>query len=228
MNTELSDVLNYRNDRVIEKFREAYYFDRDEAAEIFRELLTWLWLAGTSEPEKPCSMYHPMHVMDSMWHTFLSFTRDYAQFCERYFSRFIHHDPHTRSDAVLRLSTSEDDQNPLDAVYAEIESFQRSVHDRLGPDTLVKWFVTFPHLYSPDEMQRRTRPVSSQHGFMNAERLRNLPKDALISELSKSWHIAAWCGGPNCGAQCEECRGGGGGGSPHPQKQNPSLVTTHG
>jgi hypothetical protein len=35
----------------------------------------------------------PSRPADEFWHAFILFTRDYAAFCERHFSHFIHHAP---------------------------------------------------------------------------------------------------------------------------------------
>ncbi len=39
------------------------------------------------------SVSMPSHVVDVAWHEFILYTRDYQQFCERGFGRFLHHLP---------------------------------------------------------------------------------------------------------------------------------------
>lgn len=200
----LEQVLSYENPRVIDKFREDYYFDRDEAGDIFKQMLTWLWLAASTGEDHMCSMYHPMLVMDKMWHTFLSFSKDYSGFCNDSFGKFIHHEPHTRGDAVKRLTPTATDAEPFATISQEIGNFQSHVFDTLGADTLIKWFVTFPHVYSPEEIQRRSRPQFSQRGFLMAAEMRAMEKKDLMTELAKTHAIAAYCGGPSCGMMCAE------------------------
>jgi hypothetical protein len=211
----LQEVQSYKNRRVILKFKECYYFDSEESELIFTDLMSWLWLAANSPNSIECSMYHPMNVIDKMWHVFLSNTRDYAEFCDTYLGKFIHHEPHTREEAAAMFMPSSIDAKPAEKIYRELSDFQGYVFDQLGSETLLRWFITFPHVYSPDELQRRTRPLFSQRGFFEIQGLRKLRKDELLLELSKTHHIAAYCGGPNCGPQCKEC-GGGGGGGPNP------------
>lgn len=200
----LDEVLQYKNERVIEKFREDYYFDSGEAELIFSETVKWLWLAADRKIDVPCAMYHPMLVMDKMWHAFLLFSREYEAFCKGELGRVIYHEPHTRGESMRRLTPTADNPAPLDKLYAEIADFQSYVYDRLGPETLLRWFVQFPHVYSPEELLRRTRPQFSQRGFMRIAGLRNLSKDELLAELAKDHAVAAWCGGPSCGPQCRE------------------------
>jgi hypothetical protein len=198
----LEEIISYRNPRVIDKFQEDYYFDRDEAIEIFQELLYWLYLSSVVKGEETCSMFHSMHVMDKMWHTFLSFSRDYQLFCNEYLGRHVHHEPHTMKDAVQQLQNTPSPEDSYNALISDIAAFQELVYDELGKDRLIRWFVTYPHKYTPDEMRRRTRPQSSEMGFLLARRMKSMDKASLMAELSKSREVAAWCGGPNCGAMC--------------------------
>jgi hypothetical protein len=42
-------------------------------------------------PENICAMYSPK--VDTIWHTHILFTKEYANFCTTVFGRFIHHTP---------------------------------------------------------------------------------------------------------------------------------------
>lgn len=37
----------------------------------------------------------PSLVADDLWHTFILFTKDYREFCEKSFGKIIDHEPHT-------------------------------------------------------------------------------------------------------------------------------------
>jgi len=202
----LEQVLEYTNSRVIDKFCEDYYFDKEEAVSIFRDTLMWLWLSASTEDAQLCAMYHPMLVMDKMWHTFLVFSKEYADFCSNTFGKFIHHEPHTRRDSVKKLTPTTADPNPFETISREIGSFQSHVYDVLGQEAVLRWFVTYPHIYSPEELQRRSRPQFSQRGFLEVLAMRSMNKESLMEELAKSHAIAAWCGGPGCGAYCRDPR----------------------
>lgn len=136
----LESVLSYQNPEVIARFMRETGLDASDADEIFTEMKRWLWLCGTS-PDAPVNMVGEAFVIDEMWHTFLLFTRDYADFCERFFGRFIHHMPKTseqRSDPDWRVGLKRD---------------YELIYDRLGPATLIKWCHEFPKRYA----QRRGR-----------------------------------------------------------------------
>lgn len=42
----------------------------------------------------PEGKYSPSHTVDIGWHTFVLYTREYAEFCERVAGRFMHHSPY--------------------------------------------------------------------------------------------------------------------------------------
>lgn len=37
--------------------------------------------------------YSPSNLADEFWHAFILHTHDYAAFCQKFFGRFIHHEP---------------------------------------------------------------------------------------------------------------------------------------
>lgn len=43
--------------------------------------------------DRPAERLSPSPAADVGWHTFILFTKDYAEFCERVAGRFIHHVP---------------------------------------------------------------------------------------------------------------------------------------
>jgi hypothetical protein len=130
----LSDVLNYENNEVVLRFARERNVSVEDASDVFLETKRWLWLCASS-PGMPVNMVGDAFVIDEMWHTFLLFTRDYAEFCQTYLSEFVHHVP-KRSDEDSSLET-EEAKTLLRQDYAFI-------YDRLGPDTLLKWCRTFP------------------------------------------------------------------------------------
>lgn len=60
----------------------------DEAIDEFRKFLALIGLGHSG-----MGMISP--PVDEIWHTFILFMRDYADFCNEVFGRFIHHQPTT-------------------------------------------------------------------------------------------------------------------------------------
>jgi hypothetical protein len=63
-------------------------------AQLITEMLRYLNLVAQSN--QPLS---PSIIVDAAWHELILFTRFYAQFCEKYFSRFVHHTPNKKEDS---------------------------------------------------------------------------------------------------------------------------------
>ncbi len=78
-----------------------------------------------------CAMTPEIAKLDEMWHTFVLFTRDYADFCERYFGFFLHHIPNEDEE-----ERSEDPET----VRAHLEQYFGLVYDVLGEETLQRWY----------------------------------------------------------------------------------------
>jgi len=131
----LAEVLAYRHPGVVRRYAKEHSASQEEADEIFREMLKWLYLGYRCQtdgpPDAACVLTQDIEKIDWMWHTFLLFTRDYAAFCERYFGFFLHHIP----------NEDEEDQ-PLDeaVLRQQLEQQFGLVYDVLGEQTLATWY----------------------------------------------------------------------------------------
>ena len=70
------------------KLRAACGVEADGARRGIREVLRFLALTGLSEVGLT-----PSPRVDDAWHEIILCTREYEALCQRYFSRFVHHDP---------------------------------------------------------------------------------------------------------------------------------------
>lgn len=85
------DALAYKAPFVIEKLLKARIAETAEEAEsLFLEAKKYIVLAH-SDDTKIWQM-HSLRV-DEAWHQFILFTAQYADFCQRFFGRYIHHAP---------------------------------------------------------------------------------------------------------------------------------------
>jgi hypothetical protein len=155
----LDEVLSYRNDRVIESFTRKFDVSTEEAEKIFVEVLRWLWYIASTKPTKANPEAHGMDehifIIDEMWHTFILVTRDYAEFCEQMFGRFIHHDPGSAGAEAYGADYSIDlDADSEEQIIARTVLRKRAkytdIYHRLGEDVFVRWYQEFPQAYSTD------------------------------------------------------------------------------
>ncbi len=68
---------------------------RDEAASLFDGLLQWLSVIPFARNGQPVQM---VGSIDQLWHAFVLHTKLYRNFCDRFFGRYIDHDPLDRLD----------------------------------------------------------------------------------------------------------------------------------
>jgi hypothetical protein len=84
----------------------------EDARQILDGALGYLLLAARSPQEG----FPPSAVVDIGWHTFILYTHDYAEFCERVAGHFIHHCPSDGDDFDVRSA-----KTSRDTVEAMIE-----------------------------------------------------------------------------------------------------------
>lgn len=75
--------------------------------------------------------------IDEMWHTFILFTRDYADFCERHFGLFVHHAPTPTEDEPVSAQPGD--------VRRRLERQFGLIYDVLGEETLIAWYEDRRH-----------------------------------------------------------------------------------
>lgn len=157
----LEVVLDYRNDLVIHGFRKRFAIAADEAEKIFVEMLRWLWYTASTEPTDENPEAHaidePLLIIDEMWHEFILVTRDYTQFCDRMFGRYIHHAPEPGGGPKPDGEASSGVKQALAALLARKRAKYEGVYDWLGKDVFITWYQEFPERYGPREMSELRR-----------------------------------------------------------------------
>ncbi len=133
-------LLRYQNENVLLRYEKDYPNSTLKAKDALHELLKYFWLSVKHKidcirnPENqdlffPCGMYPEMQEIDDMWHTFLLFTKDYGEFCQKFFGEFLHHVPKTEENSLSK--------EEFKIVFARYLSY---IYDHLGEDTVKKWF----------------------------------------------------------------------------------------
>ena len=143
----LEEALSYQNEELVFRFSEDHHVSIEDSQELFLETKRWLWLCAKRKVDFEAGRAEFLHVpllsefnaIDLMWHTFLLFTRDYAEYCERYFGFFVHHYPQTRAD---KAAFSADQRK------AELEKAYGFIYDELGREVLIRWCEEYPARFS--------------------------------------------------------------------------------
>lgn len=144
MHEDLRQLLTYTNSHVLQRYEKDYPRNVLKAEEAWPELLKFLWLSQKLQHDRRQSpndtslhfqsaVHEEMQEIDDMWHTFILFTQDYTDFCQRYFGRYLHHQPTTEDEATL---SAQEYQNSL-------ENYLSYIYDHLGEETVIKWFRAY-------------------------------------------------------------------------------------
>jgi hypothetical protein len=138
----LDEILTYENQPVVRRFQKENPDKADRAHDIFKDLLRFFWGTRRHELDRKNSpendelnfvfiMDVEMKEIDQMWHIFLLYTRDYMNFCQRYFGEYLHHQP----DLVPIFEKRGFD------FQLNLQRFLNYSFDRFGEATIRRWFA---------------------------------------------------------------------------------------
>ncbi|WP_052250038.1 hypothetical protein [Flavobacterium sp. KMS] len=152
MEESLSNVLNYKNEDVVDRFLKFYKIEESEAVSIFQETKKWLWLC--SNVNFNFISDDSIIIIDEMWHNFILFTKDYNDFCQTYFGQYIHHQPKTRKE---NEEWNKDIEKSIKDYKIALKKQYELIYDYLGEETLNKWYVEFADKYTGTYMKSITK-----------------------------------------------------------------------
>lgn len=162
---DLDVIESLEYPEVVYKFVDYYDVTEAEAEAFFAEVKKWLWLCATSMHERASGKNPPellvngsLFWLDEMWHTFVLFTEEYQAFCHDYLGRFVHHRPTTRAEKTeIREHLT---QGSAEFVQARAGVLRRQCHyicEKLGDETVVRWYREYARRYSAAELFARAR-----------------------------------------------------------------------
>lgn len=96
----VADIMSYQHNRLLERYSADYKVSIEESHRRFDALKQFLVVCAVKPGYKVTS-----DPIDSMWHTFLLFTKDYRRFCEDNLGMFIHHEPFEQAAPEAYLET---------------------------------------------------------------------------------------------------------------------------
>lgn len=148
---QLDQILAYKNEDIICRFTDMMDVGEIEAEDIFIETKKFLYLSqlpGIFIPDE-------LLILDEMWHNFILFTKEYHLFCESNFGRYVHHQPATKAEKLTHRKEREQDPVLAKADFNEkLEVLISATYDHLGEETVIKWFQTYPFVYSTTNIKK--------------------------------------------------------------------------
>jgi len=145
----LDEILKYQNDNVVSSFRDSFDIDEESAKDIFIEMLRFLWFCDLRGSREFATIDHPIVIIDEMWHQFILTTRDYTDFCNRYFGKYIHHGPTTLKEKIGFLQKKKNGSFGEDFLKEKRRKYEY-VYDQLGETVFLKWYEHYPTRYSQE------------------------------------------------------------------------------
>lgn len=136
----LEELMNYKNDRVINRYMRDFRANREEAEIVFKELMKWFFLLHRYESEGiyfkndpkhfTLGMYDETQKIDDMWHTFILFTIDYTEFGWKFLGYYQHHQPFDQEAPMSKTEKNIDRQKMYQFIATTV-----------GIGTLKSWFT---------------------------------------------------------------------------------------
>lgn len=164
MSASLEEVMLYQNEHVVRRFMESWAVSYDEAVELFDDMKRWLWLSDynsnhvSSENRVHMAISQSIKLIDEMWHTFILFTVDYHDFCDKYLDHHIHHRPTPKSVYDQQLASYAKDQEVhMKKIKDDAQKQYALIYQHLGEETLVKWFKEYLVRYTDENLQKLWR-----------------------------------------------------------------------
>ncbi|KZN35948.1 hypothetical protein N480_18330 [Pseudoalteromonas luteoviolacea S2607] len=138
----LEEVLAYHNQDIIDGFLKSLDVTEEEANNIFKDTLKWLWYCRHPDTQGSRTIDKNLLIIDEMWHTFILYTNDYFKFCHKYFGMYIHHSP-TRNSEIEEYKKLTPEERT-----AEKRRQLELVYDVLGKETFISWYHLYPQKYT--------------------------------------------------------------------------------
>ncbi|KTD79221.1 hypothetical protein [Legionella waltersii] len=138
MITDLHQSITYKNEKLFTRYERDYPNALLAAPVALKELIKFFWLSKKHQQDlllKPyakhlqfqCAIHQEMGDIDSMWHTFLLYSKEYQTFCLTHFDgQFIHHEPKEDSTSMVG--------------EIELTYYLEYIEQHLGLSTLKLWF----------------------------------------------------------------------------------------
>ncbi|WP_069383896.1 hypothetical protein [Halomonas caseinilytica] len=228
MSTSLAESINttsfryphelekYYHEGVINKFRDEWDVEIEEAQEIFSEMKKFIFISAIAQKE--CIEFEidePILIIDKMWHQFILFTMDYERFCNKFFGKMLHHVPFCSTHLVQKIKALSEHGITLNEHKAErLRRQLETIKLTFGKSTLEKWYIDYAHKYSYERMNMLQRPVffgdlDSLNKPLNISDVKRMGANELINGIVDRGSASLYCGGHGCGMYCT-CNSSGG------------------
>jgi hypothetical protein len=186
--------------RVARKLKERHpHLDERDISDVFRELKEYFHIIRESRDNgNEAFVSMPSLIADEAWHEFILCTREYADFCQRAFGRFLHHTP---TESMRNLAQAQEGLERTWRVACNRASIKPN-----DAAALPKLFALDALLEIPDGhhyVLNDTRTGSTRAALA--------PSSAVTLDNERRHQVSYYgCGGTGCGGCGGGCGGCGG------------------
>jgi hypothetical protein len=121
-------IMRYPMTHILKRCQQDHDYSADDMIILETELKKYFILAALKKG--PLGMYS--NDVDNLWHTFILFTQDYAEFCDQCIGYFLHHVPEVDED-----HNEKERENTQNNFRAFIEQYTATFGDEVHPI----WFL---------------------------------------------------------------------------------------
>jgi hypothetical protein len=124
----IESIMRYDLKPMIERCKKEHDYTDEDMVILEKELKRYFIISELNRSEETKSGFGMFsRDVDKLWHAFILFTQDYAQFCTTCVNHFIHHNPKTEIDRSPEKK-QQSRENFLEFVKLYEETFQEEIH----------------------------------------------------------------------------------------------------
>ena len=123
-------IMNYEMPHVIARCQKDYNYSNEDMLILEKELKRYLALS-TIKPNDGTGMFSG--DVDNLWHSFILFTHEYADFCHKHIGFFVHHIPELdRENKTLKQR---------EEARKDFQAFIKNYEEAFGEEIHPIWFL---------------------------------------------------------------------------------------
>jgi hypothetical protein len=127
----IAAIMNYQMPQVINRCKKEHNYTDQDMIILEQELKKYLALSAVKTKEDlGTGMFS--HDVDNLWHAFILFTPEYAEFCNNYIGHFIHHAPE------INEHRSPEQQ---EEARKDFQAFVKNYEETFGEEVHAIWFL---------------------------------------------------------------------------------------
>jgi len=148
----LERALAFDGSNIIADFHAKHRVSLEEARALFEDVKKWVWACAVAHARGSrvaMVIDDRLLIIDTMWHTFVLFTREYHAYCKAIGGPYIHHTPTTQTEQhEVRRVAMRDPEAFHRKRLAQRQRLYGFLYDHLGEETVRRWFIELPRRYS--------------------------------------------------------------------------------